>query len=89
GLPAKEPIRVFVGLNRQEPDKALLEKMVQTALDEMDRTQAFTRRYIVIQGATGRGWIEEYSSHANITDDFKPDYSAALNFRRGCDIYTE
>ncbi|MBP0644720.1 hypothetical protein J8J17_23275, partial [Mycobacterium tuberculosis] len=49
GLPAKEPIRVFVGLNRQEPDKALLEKMVQTALDEMDRTQAFTRRYIVIQ----------------------------------------
>lgn len=64
GLPAKEPIRVFVGLNRQEPDKALLEKMVQTALDEMDRTQAFTRRYIVIQGATGRGWIEEYSSQA-------------------------
>lgn len=60
-LPAIEPIRVFVGLNHQEPDKALLNSMVKTALAEMDRTQAFKRQYILVQGATGRGWIQEYS----------------------------
>lgn len=60
----KEPIRVFVGLNHQEPNPALLDDVVDMALAEMDRTGAFNRRYIVVQGATGRGWIEEYSSQA-------------------------
>lgn len=64
GRPAKEPIRVFVGLDNHEPSAALLSEIVQVALQELDRTQAWQRQYLVIHGATGRGWVEEYSSLA-------------------------
>ncbi|MFB2539531.1 MULTISPECIES: alpha/beta-hydrolase family protein [unclassified Acinetobacter] len=64
GRPALEPIRVFVGLANQEPSEILLQNIVKTAIDELDRTHAWQRKYIVVQGATGRGWVEEYSSLA-------------------------
>lgn len=64
GRVAKEPIRVFVGLDNQELTPDLLEHIVQVALQELDRTQAWQRQYLVIHGATGRGWVEEYSSLA-------------------------
>lgn len=64
GRPAIEPIRVFVGLNHQDPTTAEAHELVAIALDELDRTNAWQRQHLVIHGATGRGWVEEYSSLA-------------------------
>lgn len=61
---AKEPIRVFVGLNNQEPNDTLITHIVAQAMSELDRTQAWQRKYLVLHGATGRGWVDEYSSLA-------------------------
>lgn len=62
GRDAKEPIRVFAGLDNEDPDDQHLAKVVEIALNELDRTDAWSRKYLVIHGATGRGWVEEYSS---------------------------
>ncbi|MDO4427479.1 MAG: alpha/beta-hydrolase family protein [Moraxella sp.] len=64
GRSAKEPIRVFAGLDNEEPDAATFSKVVEIAMSELDRTDAWSRRYLVLHGATGRGWVEEYSSLA-------------------------
>lgn len=64
GRPAIEPIRVFVGLEHDDSTAVDAEKLVATAMDELDRTQAWQRQHLVIHGATGRGWVEEYSSLA-------------------------
>ncbi len=64
GLSAKTPIRVFVGLDSQSPDEISAVKSVKLAMTELDRTDAWSRQHLVIHGATGRGWVEEYSSLA-------------------------
>jgi uncharacterized membrane protein len=53
GRPAKEPIRVYVGLNTAEDD----ESRMAVLLSELERTGAFTRKLLVIVPTTGTGWV--------------------------------
>ena len=54
GREAKEPIRVYVGLNSAADAKARADLAVQ----ELERTGAFDRAAIVVAGTTGTGWLE-------------------------------
>lgn len=51
---ALEPVRVYIGINSAEdaPSRAAL------ALQELIRTGAFQRRYLVIATPTGTGWVD-------------------------------
>ena len=51
---ALEPVRIYVGINSAEdaPSRAAL------ALQELIRTGAFQRRYLVIATPTGTGWVD-------------------------------
>ncbi|ULE35677.1 alpha/beta hydrolase [Mycobacterium sp. IDR2000157661] len=53
GAPAKEPIRVYVGLQTADTD----EQRMAVLLSELERTGAFERRLLVIVPTTGTGWI--------------------------------
>jgi uncharacterized membrane protein len=55
GTPAKEPIRVYVGLESADS----VEARVQLAMKELDRTNAWSRKAIAIFTTTGTGWIDE------------------------------
>ncbi|WP_290857214.1 alpha/beta-hydrolase family protein [Hamadaea sp.] len=59
GAPAVDPIRVYVGLD----SAATAHERAQLALQELDRTKAFTRAVLGIVIATGTGWVDE-----NVTD---------------------
>jgi uncharacterized membrane protein len=54
GRPAKEPIRVYAGLNTADDDQGRMAVLVK----ELERTQAFTRKLLVIAPTTGTGWID-------------------------------
>ncbi len=54
GKPAKEPIRVYVGLDTA-PTAAERAKL---AVKELERTGAFSRKVLVVAGTTGTGWLE-------------------------------
>ena len=54
GEPAKDPIRVYAGLNSAEND----EERAALVLEEMERVGAFDRAYLVIVTPTGTGWID-------------------------------
>lgn len=56
GAPAREPIRVFVGVGRPS-----LEARRDAALAELDRTGAWSRRAIQVITATSTGFINERS----------------------------
>jgi uncharacterized membrane protein len=56
--PPKEPIRVYVGLDSAPTAAA----RASLAVKELDRTGAFTRKLLVVMGATGTGWIEPQSA---------------------------
>ncbi len=60
GTPAKEPIRVYVGVESAPTAEA----RAALALKELERTKAFTRKVLVVMGATGTGWIEPQSSNS-------------------------
>ena len=60
GKPAKEPIRVYAGLNAQRDYIA----EAHGVLAELIRTGAFHRKVLVIQNGTGSGWVEEWSMSA-------------------------
>ena len=60
GKPAKEPIRVYAGLNTQRDYTA----EARGVLAELIRTGAFHRKVLVIQNGTGSGWVEEWSVSA-------------------------
>ena len=60
GKPAKEPIRVYAGLNAQRDYTA----EANGVLAELIRTGAFHRKVLVIQNGTGSGWVEEWSVSA-------------------------
>jgi uncharacterized membrane protein len=55
GEPAKEPIRVYVGLESADS----LDERVELALAELDRTDAWSRDVVAIFTTTGTGWVDE------------------------------
>lgn len=54
GLPALEPIRVYVGLNNAPTPS----ERVQAAVAELERLRAQERSVLVIAGTTGTGWLD-------------------------------
>lgn len=54
GRPAKEPIRVYAGVD-SGPDAR---SRAELAVRELERTGAFDRAVLVVAGATGTGWLE-------------------------------
>ena len=54
GLPAIEPIRVYVGM----ASAPTIDERASLAVDELERTGAFDRAVLVVAAATGSGWIE-------------------------------
>ncbi|HME47148.1 alpha/beta hydrolase [Mycobacterium sp.] len=60
GRPAKEPIRLYVGL--QTADTA--EGRLSVLRSELDRTGAFERRVLVIIPTTGTGWVDPVAARS-------------------------
>jgi uncharacterized membrane protein len=60
GRPAKEPIRVYVGLNTAADDKSRMAVL----LSELERTGAFDRKVLVIVPTTGTGWINPIAARS-------------------------
>jgi uncharacterized membrane protein len=60
GRPAKEPIRVYVGLQTAGTDDARMAVM----LSELERTGAFDRKVLVIIPTTGTGWINPVAARS-------------------------
>ncbi len=60
GRPAKEPIRVYVGLNTAAND----ESRMAVLLSELERTGAFDRKVLVIVPTTGTGWINPVAARS-------------------------
>lgn len=60
GLPAQEPLRVYVGLNSADTPQARAE----LALQELLRIGAFERSNLVIATPTGTGWVDPESQSA-------------------------
>ena len=54
GRPAREPIRVYVGLD----SAGTAQQRAPLAVQELNRTGAFDRPVLVVAGATGTGWLE-------------------------------
>ena len=69
GLPAHEPVRVYVGLNSADT----IEARTALALAELKRVGGFERSVLVIVTPTGTGWIDpgainslEYLHHGDV-----------------------
>lgn len=60
GLPAREPLRVYVGLGSADTPKA----RAALALAELQRVGAFERSNLIIATPTGTGWVDEENQHA-------------------------
>ncbi|RDW13596.1 alpha/beta hydrolase [Paracoccus thiocyanatus] len=60
GRPAKEPLRIYVGL-AQDKDPEI---RARVALDEMLRVGAFDRKVLVLASPTGTGWMDPASYDA-------------------------
>ncbi|MBY0442799.1 MAG: alpha/beta hydrolase [Mycobacteriaceae bacterium] len=60
GRPAKEPIRVYAGLQSAANEQA----RVGLVVAELERTHAFERKLLVIVPTTGTGWIDPMASDA-------------------------
>lgn len=60
GKPARQPIRLYVGLQSAGPD--VTEE--QLAVAELERTGAFDRKVLVIVTTTGTGWVNTMSAAA-------------------------
>ena len=54
GMPAVDPIRVYVGLH----SAATYEERAALAVRELERTHAQDRAVVVLPGLTGTGWLE-------------------------------
>jgi len=54
GAPAKQPVRVYVGLNAAETPEA----RARLAFDELRRLGGFEREVLVIAMPTGSGWLD-------------------------------
>lgn len=60
GTPAREPIRVYAGLQTADTDEGRLAVL----LSELERTDAFDRKLLVIVPTTGTGWINPVAARA-------------------------
>jgi uncharacterized membrane protein len=60
GRPAKEPIRVYAGLETAETDEGRMDVIEH----ELDRTRAFERKLLVIVPTTGTGWVNPVAARA-------------------------
>jgi uncharacterized membrane protein len=60
GSPAKEPIRVYAGLQSGDTDQERMDILVS----ELERTGAFERKVLVIIPTTGTGWINPVAARA-------------------------
>ncbi|MBO0855823.1 MAG: alpha/beta hydrolase [Nocardia sp.] len=60
GHPARDPIRVYVGLTSAGPDRS----EEQLAVAELERTHAFDRKVLVIVTTTGTGWVNASAASA-------------------------
>lgn len=60
GRPAKEPIRVYAGLDTAEDSDARMDVVI----DELERTGAFTRSVLVVIPTTGTGWVNPTAAQA-------------------------
>lgn len=54
GAPAKEPLRIYAGLNSAKEIK----ERAELVLEEMKRVKAFERKILVVATPTGTGWID-------------------------------
>ncbi|MEV0337881.1 alpha/beta-hydrolase family protein [Nocardia sp. NPDC050713] len=55
--PAREPIRVYTGLESAVDPEA----QAELAIDELERTKAFERKVLVVVTTTGTGWVDSTS----------------------------
>lgn len=60
GGPVEEPIRVYVGLK----SAGSLAERVDLAVRELERTDAFDRKVLVIVTTTGTGWVDAHVSNS-------------------------
>ena len=60
GVPAKEPVRVYAGLQTAETDQA----RIAVLLSELERTGAFERKVLVVAPTTGTGWINPIAARS-------------------------
>ncbi len=60
GAPAKEPIRIYAGLQTADTDEGRADILVR----ELDRTRAADRKVLVIVPTTGTGWINPVAARA-------------------------
>ena len=64
GKPAKEPVRVYAGLQTADTDAG----RISVLLTELERTHAFDRKVLVIVPTTGTGWVNPVAA-ARAGDD--------------------
>ncbi|MGV0992372.1 MAG: alpha/beta hydrolase [Mycobacterium sp.] len=60
GRPAKEPIRIYVGLNSADS----LAGRTAVLLSELQRTRAYERKVLVIIPTTGTGWVDPVAARS-------------------------
>jgi uncharacterized membrane protein len=60
GTPAKEPIRIYAGLQTADSDEARMAVLGS----ELGRTGAFDRKVLVIIPTTGTGWVDPIAARA-------------------------
>ena len=61
GEPAMAPIRIFVGFNDHPIHST---SRTETALEEMERTGAYDRKYLLLVSPTGTGWVDHTAQEA-------------------------
>ncbi len=54
GRPAKQPLRVYVGMRTEQT----MEQQAELALEELKRVGGFTRSILVVATPTGTGWLD-------------------------------
>lgn len=60
GRLAREPIRVYAGLHTAEDDEGRMKVLIH----ELERTEAFSRKVLIIVPTTGTGWINPVAARA-------------------------
>ncbi|NNH75782.1 hypothetical protein HLB23_39035 [Nocardia uniformis] len=60
GRPAREPIRVYAGLESAPTPQDVADLVVR----ELDRTKAFERKVLVVVTTTGTGWVDSTTAEA-------------------------
>jgi uncharacterized membrane protein len=58
--PAQEPVRIYVGVDAAETAR----ERAKIAVEEMRRTNALEREYLIVATPTGTGWIEPQTVNA-------------------------